>query len=69
MKTAIIYLILYLIIPPLTLKIGRYAKEQIKYSLYGRRRSNTAISQKESAIKPYDVFKEQLGEVAGFLEV
>lgn len=48
MKIAIIYLILYLIGPPLTLKVGRYAKEQIKYSLYGRRRSNTAISQQAS---------------------
>ena len=43
MTLAIIFIILYASVPPAIFMGAKFAKEQIKYALFGRRRSRTAI--------------------------
>lgn len=43
------FLIMYLAIPPFVLWFGKMMKDQFKYSLYGRKRSQTAIAQEAEA--------------------
>lgn len=45
MIKAIVFLMLYAIIPPGVFEFGRFVKEQIKYAIFGRRKSRTAIKQ------------------------
>lgn len=43
MGTAILFFILYMVIPPGIFILGKFVKNQIKYTLFGRKQSRTAI--------------------------
>lgn len=47
MAKIIIFLTLYVIVPPGIFVFARFLKEQAKYAIFGRRRSSTAIKQAE----------------------